>query len=86
MLSTIYPVALSLPNKYCFFFQVPYEILNKRFRTAQKVIDREVSYVVTATNELTSTLGKHPVKAYEIAGMLDGVVQKIQALKRKVNI
>ncbi|XP_031554328.1 E3 ubiquitin-protein transferase MAEA-like isoform X2 [Actinia tenebrosa] len=62
---------------------VPYEILNKRFRTAQKVIDREVSYVVNATNELTSTLGKHPVKANEIAGMLDGVVQKIQALKRK---
>jgi hypothetical protein len=40
--------------------------------------------VVNATNDLTSTLVKQPVKATEIAGMLDGVVQKIQVLKRKV--
>lgn len=63
---------------------MPYEILNKKFRSSQKAIDREVSYVVTATNELTATLSKQPVKAQEVAGMLDGVVQKIQALKRKV--
>jgi len=63
---------------------VPYEILNKKFRSAQKAIDREVSYVVNVTNELTTTLNKQPVKANEVAGMLDGVVQKIQALKRKV--
>lgn len=64
---------------------MPYEILNKKFRSAQKAIDREVSYVVNATNELTTTLNKQPVKAKEVAGMLDGVVQKIQALKRKVS-
>ena len=63
---------------------MPYEILNKKFRSAQKAIDREVSYVVNVTNELTTTLNKQPVKANEVAGMLDGVVQKIQALKRKV--
>lgn len=48
------------------------------------MIDREVSYVVTATTELTSNLGKTPVKAREIAVLLDGVVQKLQQLKRKV--
>ena len=48
------------------------------------MIDREVSYVVTATSELTSNLGKTPVKAKEIAVLLDGVVQKLQQLKRKV--
>lgn len=61
-------------------------MLNKRFRTAQKVIDREVSLVVSATNDLTSSLGSVPVKVGEITGFLDGVVQKLQSLKRKVNI
>ena len=61
-------------------------MLNKKFRTAQKVIDREVSLVVSATNDLTSSLGSVPVKVGEITGFLDGVVQKLQSLKRKVNI
>ena len=64
--------------------QVPYEILNKKFRAAQKVIDREVSLVVSATNDLTNSLGTVPVKVGEITGFLDGVVQKLQSLKRKV--
>lgn len=61
-------------------------MLNKKFRAAQKVIDREVSLVVSATNDLTSSLGSVPVKVGEITGFLDGVVQKLQSLKRKVNI
>ena len=48
------------------------------------MIDREVSYVVTATGELTNSLGKNPAKAKDITVMLDGVVQKLQQLKRKV--
>ena len=61
-------------------------MLNKKFRAAQKVIDREVSLVVGATNDLTSSLGSVPVKVGEITGFLDGVVQKLQSLKRKVNL
>ena len=61
-------------------------MLNKKFRAAQKVIDREVSLVVSATNDLTSSLGSVPVKVGEITGFLDGVVQKLQSLKRKVNL
>lgn len=61
-------------------------MLNKKFRAAQKVIDREVSLVVSVTNDLTSSLGSVPVKVGEITGFLDGVVQKLQSLKRKVNI
>ncbi|EDO31713.1 predicted protein [Nematostella vectensis] len=63
--------------------KVPYEVLNKKFRSAQKVIDREVSYVVGATNELTSTLSKPAVKTGEVTRMLDDIAQKIQVLKRK---
>ncbi|PFX25471.1 macrophage erythroblast attacher-like [Stylophora pistillata] len=63
--------------------KVPYEILNKKFRAAQKVIDREVSLVVNASNDLTNGLGSVPVKVGEITGFLDGVVQKLQSLKRK---
>ncbi|XP_068708537.1 E3 ubiquitin-protein transferase MAEA-like isoform X2 [Montipora foliosa] len=65
------------------FIQVPYEVLNKRFRAAQKVIDREVSLVVSATNDLTNSFGSVSVKVGEITGFLDGVVQKLQSLKRK---
>jgi len=32
--------------------KVPYEILNKKFRAAQKVVDREVSHVTTSLGEL----------------------------------
>ena len=48
------------------------------------MIDREVSLVVGATNDLTNSLGSVPVKVGEITGFLDGVVQKLQSLKRKV--
>lgn len=61
-------------------------MLNKKFRAAQKVIDREVSLVVSATNDLTGGLGSVPVKVGEITGFLDGVVQKLQSLKRKVSM
>lgn len=71
-------------NLFNFYLQVPYEILNKKFRAAQKVIDREVSLVVNASNDLTHGLGSVPVKVGEITGFLDGVVQKLQSLKRKV--
>lgn len=70
---------------YNFYIQVPYEILNKKFRAAQKVIDREVSLVHSATNDLTNGLGSVPVKVGEITVFLDGVVQKLQSLKRKVS-
>jgi macrophage erythroblast attacher len=39
-------------------FQVPYEILNKKFRAAQKNIDREVSHVQAHTNDLESCIKK----------------------------
>lgn len=48
------------------------------------MIDREVSYVVSVSSELTNALEKTPVKVGDIAGLLSGVVLKLQSLKRKV--
>ncbi|XP_074641550.1 E3 ubiquitin-protein transferase MAEA-like isoform X1 [Tubulanus polymorphus] len=63
--------------------KVPYEILNKKFRTAQKNIDREVSHVHNATNDLEKCLQGKDVKAGDVTKVLSGVVEKLTLLKRK---
>lgn len=62
--------------------QVPYETLNKRFRAAQKNIDRETSHVTMVVAELEKTLSSFPV-VDSVVSLLDGVVEKLSALKRK---
>lgn len=63
---------------------MPYETLNKRFRAAQKNIDRETSHVTMVVAELEKTLSSFPV-VDSVVSLLDGVVEKLSALKRKVN-
>ncbi|XP_063046404.1 E3 ubiquitin-protein transferase MAEA isoform X1 [Engraulis encrasicolus] len=62
--------------------KVPYETLNKRFRAAQKNIDRETSHVTMVVAELEKTLNHFPV-VDSVVSLLDGVVEKLSALKRK---
>lgn len=63
---------------------MPYEILNKKFRTAQKTLDREVSHVQQATTELDKAVGaSSQVYAKDITSLLGGMVEKLQVLKRK---
>ena len=64
--------------------QVPYEILNKRFRTAQKVVDREVSRVQASTAELEQCLQGSNTTIRDVTTVLDGMVDKLTILKRKV--
>uniref|UniRef100_A0A2R8ZGK6 Macrophage erythroblast attacher n=1 Tax=Pan paniscus TaxID=9597 RepID=A0A2R8ZGK6_PANPA len=66
---------------------VPYETLNKRFRAAQKNIDRETSHVTMVVAELEKTLSGCPA-VDSVVSLLDGVVEKLSVLKRKdlVNI
>lgn len=82
----LYKVVCILWSKYCHqhFFQVPYEILNKKFRTAQKNIDREVSHVQSATLDLEKELSKSMPNMTDITKILGGVVDKLNILKRKV--
>ena len=69
---------------YLLFFQVPYELLNKKFRAAQKQIDREVAHVQSAALELERGLSAENIHATDITKLLGGMVQKLQVLKRKV--
>ncbi|XP_073471085.1 E3 ubiquitin-protein transferase MAEA-like [Aquarana catesbeiana] len=66
----------------CYIFQVPYETLNKRFRAAQKNIDRETSHVTMVVAELEKTLSSCPA-VDSVVSLLDGVVEKLSVLKRK---
>nr|CAD7195077.1 unnamed protein product [Timema douglasi]CAD7411704.1 unnamed protein product [Timema poppensis] len=63
--------------------QVPYELLNKKFRAAQKQLDREVSHVQAAALELERGLHGESVKAGDISRLLGGMVERLQVLKRK---
>ncbi len=68
--------------------KVPYEILNKRFRGAQKSIDREISHVLQALTDLEQMF--HPndraeniVSAGQMASAVDSAIDRLHALKRK---
>uniref|UniRef100_A0A9L0T5H2 E3 ubiquitin-protein transferase MAEA n=4 Tax=Laurasiatheria TaxID=314145 RepID=A0A9L0T5H2_HORSE len=66
----------------CSSWSVPYETLNKRFRAAQKNIDRETSHVTMVVAELEKTLSSCPA-VDSVVSLLDGVVEKLSVLKRK---
>ncbi|KAF7490451.1 E3 ubiquitin-protein transferase MAEA [Sarcoptes scabiei] len=67
--------------------KVPYEILNKKFRLAQKNIDREVSHVQSTIQELETIVEQskedETVTIGKINELLVGVVNKLTVLKRK---
>ncbi|GLH06491.1 uncharacterized protein GBIM_11993 [Gryllus bimaculatus] len=63
--------------------KVPYELLNKKFRAAQKQLDREVSHVQAAALELERGLQAEVVGAGDISRLLGGMVERLQVLKRK---
>ncbi|XP_030764152.1 E3 ubiquitin-protein transferase MAEA isoform X1 [Sitophilus oryzae] len=69
--------------------KVPYEILNKKFRTAQKSLDREVSHVQQGVGEVEKCLSSEGgVKAKDITNLLGnscGMVEKLHVLKRKAD-
>lgn len=62
--------------------KVPYEILNKKFRAAQKSMDREVSHVQSAAAELEKTL-REQAHAGPLLTQLSGLVEKLEVLRRK---
>lgn len=64
--------------------QVPYEVLNKKFRAGQKTVDREVSHVQNSITELEKSLFRTPVQVDQICSLLGATVDKLQTMKRKV--
>ncbi|WAR22448.1 MAEA-like protein [Mya arenaria] len=65
--------------------KVPYELLNKKFRCAQKSIDREVSKVQVVGSELQTCLQKPDITIGEVTLALDSMVEKLKMLKRKAD-
>lgn len=65
---------------------MPYELLNKKFRAAQKTLDRELSHVQAAASELEKGLTCDNVGAGNISKLLGGMVEKLQVMKRKVSL
>lgn len=65
-------------QNWLWFFKVPYEILNKKFRTTQKVLDREVSHITQAANEIEKAVSEEDVKTKDITMLLGGMVEKLQ--------
>lgn len=62
--------------------KVPYEIINKKFRIAQKTIDREVDHIQNISRDVEKALVAHPTVS-DVSKMVGNVVQKLQILKRK---
>ncbi|XP_022080728.1 macrophage erythroblast attacher-like [Acanthaster planci] len=65
--------------------KVPYETLNKKFRNCQKTIDREVSHVMQVHSELEKCLENKSTTVGTVVNILDSMVDKLSALKRKAN-
>lgn len=62
-------------------FKVPYELLNKKFRSVQKVLDREITQVTNGTAELSHRLPETSVSS--VGGLLSNVEHRLVTLKRK---
>lgn len=58
--------------------KVPYEILNKKYRASQKIIDREVSHLAQSIKEV-----KNSTALCKVHKALDSVVENLKNVKRK---
>ncbi|VVC95154.1 unnamed protein product, partial [Leptidea sinapis] len=64
--------------------KVPYEVFNKKYRNAQRVLDVEARQVASAAGDLDATV-KRGSTAGEIETLLDGMVEKLTTMKRKAS-
>lgn len=62
---------------------VPYECLNRTFRNAQKVVDREVSHVNSTNEKLRKISSKQNTSVDEACKELDELLKKLYVLKEK---
>ncbi|XP_047035929.1 E3 ubiquitin-protein transferase MAEA [Helicoverpa zea] len=65
--------------------KVPYEVFNKRYRNAQRVLDVEARQVGSGAGELDTATRKQPVTTGEIDTLLGGMVEKLTTMKRKAS-
>lgn len=65
--------------------KVPYEILNKKFRSAQKNIDREVCHVQNVCQDVDKAVKGSAATSEHICQLISGVIDKLNVLKRKAS-
>ena len=64
--------------------KVPYELLNKRFRAVQKILDREITGVTNSTSELSQGVSRPPEMSVGVtSSLLGNIEQRLVSLKRK---
>lgn len=63
-------------------------MLNKKFRTTQKTLDREVSHFQNAVQEFEQNMSSDVpmTDTTHITSLLSGMVEKLKVLKRKVQL
>lgn len=62
---------------------VPYECLNRSFRNAQKVVDREVSHINSSNDKLRKLSSKSHASVKETCNELDDILNKLHSLRKK---
>ncbi|XP_028157101.1 E3 ubiquitin-protein transferase MAEA [Ostrinia nubilalis] len=65
--------------------KVPYEVFNKRYRNAQRVLDVEARQVSSACSEIDNAVKNQNVPTGEIDSLLGGMVEKLTTMKRKAS-
>ncbi|CAG5014402.1 unnamed protein product [Parnassius apollo] len=65
--------------------KVPYEVFNKKYRNAQRILDVEARQVGSAAGDLDMTARKTGVTTGEIDSLLGGMVEKLNTMKRKAS-
>ncbi|CAH0401576.1 unnamed protein product [Chilo suppressalis] len=65
--------------------KVPYEVFNKRYRNAQRVLDVEARQVASASGEIDTATKNTAVTTGEIDTLLGGMVEKLTTMKRKAS-
>ena len=63
--------------------KVPYELLNKKFRSAQKILDREISHVHAAVTQIEDYIKHCDGNVWAIPSLLETLSERLQSLSDK---
>ena len=63
--------------------KVPYEILNKKFRTSQKTLDREISQVQTSVTQVEDYIKHCEGDVSGIPVLLETLEERLKLLQEK---
>ncbi|KAF2714986.1 hypothetical protein K504DRAFT_366478 [Pleomassaria siparia CBS 279.74] len=65
--------------------RMPYELSRRNFKTAQRYLERETSTLLTSLSSTSKASTKSPASQDQTLDSLDGMISKMQGLKRKLD-